>query len=143
MPATDDSSAQPCAPASRSPWPRRLLWLLLLAGALRAEATLALANLVFLLLLLGSGMAFPLDDVPSGVQSALELLPSTALADGLRAVLTAALGDDNKLRLRANTEEASRRSLFGAPTFMIGDEMFWGDDRMEDAITFAAENKAA
>lgn len=60
---------------------------LLLAGALRAEATLALANLVFLLLLLGSGMAFPLDDVPDGARSALELLPSTALADGLRAVL--------------------------------------------------------
>jgi ABC-2 type transport system permease protein len=60
---------------------------LLLSGALRAEATLALANLVFLLLLLGSGMAFPLDDVPDGARSALELLPSTALADGLRAVL--------------------------------------------------------
>ena len=61
---------------------------LLLAGGLRAEATLALANLVFLLLLLGSGMAFPLDDVPSGLRSVLELLPSTALADGLRAVLS-------------------------------------------------------
>ena len=60
---------------------------LLLAGALRAEATLALANLVFLLLLLASGMAFPLDKVPSGARSLLELLPSTALADGLRDVL--------------------------------------------------------
>jgi ABC-2 type transport system permease protein len=60
---------------------------LLVAGVLRAEATLALANLVFLVLLLTSGIAFPLDDVPAGVRTALELLPSTALADGLRAVL--------------------------------------------------------
>jgi len=62
---------------------------LVLAGALRAEATLALANLVFLLLLLGSGMAFPLTDVPAGVRSVLELLPSTALAQGLRTVFAA------------------------------------------------------
>jgi ABC-2 type transport system permease protein len=61
---------------------------LLIAGTLRAEATLALANLVFLLLLLASGIAFPLDDVPSSVRDALALLPSTALADGLRAVLS-------------------------------------------------------
>lgn len=60
---------------------------MLLAGALRAEATLALANLVFLLLLLASGIAFPIDKAPAGVRSALELLPSTALADGLREVL--------------------------------------------------------
>ena len=55
------------------------------------------------------------------------------------AILTAAQGDDNKLRLRTQTEEAMKRALFGAPTFMVGDEMFWGNDRMEDAITFAAE----
>ena len=60
---------------------------LLLAGALRAEATLALANLVFLLLLLGSGIAFPIDDAPDALRTALQALPSTALADGLRAVL--------------------------------------------------------
>ena len=55
------------------------------------------------------------------------------------AILSAAQGDDNKLRLRTQTEEAQRRELFGAPTFMVGDEMFWGNDRMEDAITYAAE----
>jgi ABC-2 type transport system permease protein len=61
---------------------------LLIAGTLRAEASLALANLLFLVLLLASGITFPLDDVPSGVRDALGLLPSTALADGLRSVLT-------------------------------------------------------
>lgn len=54
------------------------------------------------------------------------------------AILTAAQGDENKQRLRTQTEEASRRGLFGAPTFMVNDQMFWGNDRMEDAITFAA-----
>ena len=67
----------------------------------------------------------------------------TGLVPDPDAILSAAQGDENKLRLRANTEEALRRGLFGAPTFMIGDEMFWGNDRMEDAITFAAERKGA
>ena len=65
----------------------------------------------------------------------------TGLVPDPEAILTAAQGDGNKQRLRAQTEEALRRGLFGAPTFMIGDEMFWGNDRMEDAITFAAESK--
>jgi ABC-2 type transport system permease protein len=57
---------------------------LLMAGTLRAEATLALANLVYLLLLLAGGIVVPLDRFPAAVRPALELLPSTALADGLR-----------------------------------------------------------
>jgi ABC-2 type transport system permease protein len=58
---------------------------LLMAGTLRAEATLAAANLVYLLLLLGGGMIIPLAKFPAGVASVLRWLPSTALADGLRA----------------------------------------------------------
>jgi 2-hydroxychromene-2-carboxylate isomerase len=54
------------------------------------------------------------------------------------AVLAAALAPDNKLRLRANTELAGARGIFGAPTFFVGDEMFWGNDRLEDAIAWAA-----
>jgi len=60
---------------------------LLMAGTLRAEATLAGANLVYLLLLVGGGIAVPLDRFPDGVRVVLEGLPSAALADGLRAVL--------------------------------------------------------
>ncbi|POM22313.1 ABC-2 type transporter [Actinomadura rubteroloni] len=60
---------------------------LLMAGTLRAEATLAAANLVYVLLLATGGVVFPLDRFPSGVRSALELLPVSALADGLRDVL--------------------------------------------------------
>ncbi|NWF26352.1 ABC transporter permease [Streptomyces sp. PKU-EA00015] len=60
---------------------------LLMAGTLRAEATLAAANLVFLLLLVGGGVIVPLDRFPGAVASALALLPISALSDGLRDVL--------------------------------------------------------
>ncbi|MFD8610679.1 ABC transporter permease [Streptomyces sp. NPDC059631] len=60
---------------------------LLMAGTLKAEATLAAANLVFLLLLVGGGVIVPLDKFPSGVQDVLALLPVSALSDGLRDVL--------------------------------------------------------
>ncbi|EFQ84103.1 putative ABC transporter [Aeromicrobium marinum DSM 15272] len=57
---------------------------LLIAGTLRAEATLALANLVYILLLVGGGLIVPLSRYPEGVQRGLELLPSGALGQGLR-----------------------------------------------------------
>src|SRR4051812_44801869 len=60
---------------------------LLMAGTLKAEATLAAANLVFLLLLVGGGVMVPLSKFPSGAQDVLALLPITALSDGLRDVL--------------------------------------------------------
>jgi ABC-2 type transport system permease protein len=60
---------------------------LLMAGTMRAEATLAAANLVYVLLLVLGGVIFPLDKFPSGARTALELLPISALTDGLRQVL--------------------------------------------------------
>jgi ABC-2 type transport system permease protein len=60
---------------------------LLMAGTLKAEATLAAANLVFLLLLVGGGVIVPLDKFPGAVQDVLGLLPISALSDGLRDVL--------------------------------------------------------
>ncbi|MFB8774050.1 ABC transporter permease [Streptomyces broussonetiae] len=60
---------------------------LLMAGTLKAEATLAAANLVFLLLLVGGGVIVPLDKFPDGAQDVLGLLPIAALSDGLRDVL--------------------------------------------------------
>lgn len=61
---------------------------LLMAGLLRAEATLAAANLVYLLLLAAGGVIFPLAKFPARVRPVLELLPISALTGGLRAVLT-------------------------------------------------------
>ncbi|WP_042414540.1 ABC transporter permease [Streptacidiphilus anmyonensis] len=60
---------------------------LLMAGTLKAEATLAAANLVFILLLLAGGVIVPLSKFPSAVRPVLEALPISALSDGLRAVL--------------------------------------------------------
>lgn len=57
---------------------------LLIAGTLRAEATLALANLVYVLLLVGGGVLVPLSRYPAGARTALEWLPSGALGQGLR-----------------------------------------------------------
>jgi ABC-2 type transport system permease protein len=65
---------------------------LLLAGTLRAEATLAAANLVYLVLLGVGGVIFPLSKFPAGVQPLLRLLPSGALSDGLHSVLQHAGG---------------------------------------------------
>jgi 2-hydroxychromene-2-carboxylate isomerase len=53
-------------------------------------------------------------------------------------VLAAALSDDNKVRLRSETDEAVRRGIFGAPTFITADgEVFWGNDRLERALRWA------
>jgi ABC-2 type transport system permease protein len=56
---------------------------LLMAGVLRAEATLAAANLLYLLLLVGGAVLTPVDEYPSGMQGVVRLLPSAALANGL------------------------------------------------------------
>ena len=40
-------------------------------------------------------------------------------------------GDDIKNRLRANVDEAVERGAFGAPTFFVNGEMFWGNDRLD------------
>ena len=64
---------------------------------------------------------------------------SEALAKlGLPAqqIVAEAQSDANKLRLREQTEVAASKGIFGGPTFFVGDEMFWGNDRLEDALDF-------
>ena len=65
---------------------------LLMAGTLRAEATLAAANLLYLIMLGLGGVLFPLTKFPPGIRPVLKLLPGGALSDGLRAVLAHASG---------------------------------------------------
>jgi ABC-2 type transport system permease protein len=60
---------------------------LLMAGTLRAEATLAAANLVYLIMLGIGAVVFPLTKFPAGSRHVLLLLPADALSDGLRSVL--------------------------------------------------------
>jgi ABC-2 type transport system permease protein len=60
---------------------------LLMAGTLRAEATLAAANLTYLILLGLGAVLFPFTKFPAGLRPVLQVLPSGALAAGLRSVL--------------------------------------------------------
>lgn len=80
-----------------SAWPAAVLLLLvgtyaftalglLLAGALRPEATLAVANAVFLVLVVVGGVVVPLSSLPSGLAAVVKWLPSAALGEGLRDV---------------------------------------------------------
>jgi 2-hydroxychromene-2-carboxylate isomerase len=75
-------------------------------------------------------------DNPAAVAEVLEGI-------GLPAApwLEAAQSAGNKERLRQQTELARQRGIFGAPTFFAGDEMFWGNDRMEDALVWAARTR--
>ncbi len=61
---------------------------LLMAGTLRAEATLAVANGLFVGLLFLGGMAYPLDRLPAALETIARLLPAAALSETVRAVLT-------------------------------------------------------
>jgi ABC-2 type transport system permease protein len=64
---------------------------LLMAGTLKAEATLAAANLVYLVLLVAGGAVVPLERYPAALQPVVAALPSGALGEGLRA--TVVVGD--------------------------------------------------
>jgi ABC-2 type transport system permease protein len=66
---------------------------LLLAGTLRAEATLALANALFLVFLLLGGVVLPLDRLPPALEMAARLLPAAALSELVRAGLGASRSD--------------------------------------------------
>jgi ABC-2 type transport system permease protein len=60
---------------------------LLVAGTLRAEVVLAVANLVWLVLMFCGGIALPLSRFPDGLAQVLRLLPSAALSEGLHRIL--------------------------------------------------------
>ena len=63
---------------------------LLMAGTLRAEATLAAANLVYVVLLAAGAVVVPLSKYPDSIQPVVAWLPSGALAEGLREVTAGA-----------------------------------------------------
>ncbi len=49
---------------------------------------------------------------------------------------------ENKERLRLQEDEAIRLGIFGAPSFTVGEELFWGNDRLEDAIAYQRRTAA-
>ena len=69
-----------------------------------------------------------------------DLLATLALP--VEEVMARAQLDANKLALRAQTERAAELGLFGAPSFRVGDELFWGNDRLEDALGWAVADAA-
>jgi 2-hydroxychromene-2-carboxylate isomerase len=63
------------------------------------------------------------------------------ILDGLGVDADASIAASNtpatKERLKAQTAEAEARGIFGAPSFTVGDELFWGNDRLEAALAWA------
>ncbi len=62
----------------------------------------------------------------------------TGLGQDADAVIKQAQSDATKAQLRAQTDEASKLGIFGAPSFIASDgELFWGNDRLEAALDWA------
>jgi 2-hydroxychromene-2-carboxylate isomerase len=80
---------------------------------------------------------FVLDEDISRPERLGEVLAELGLPT--KDILNEAQSESAKSRLREQTEEARRRGLFGAPTFFVGTEMFWGNDRLDDALAWACE----
>ena len=58
------------------------------------------------------------------------------------ALIARAKSEAAKEALRRQVDRARDLGLFGAPTFFVGDEMFWGNDRLEDALDWARRGRA-
>ncbi|MBI1187349.1 MAG: 2-hydroxychromene-2-carboxylate isomerase [Alphaproteobacteria bacterium] len=75
-----------------------------------------------------------------------DIADESVVADAIAAaglvpepVLENARAPANRAALRAQTEEAKARGIFGAPSFICADgELFWGHDRLEEALVWAA-----
>ena len=52
-------------------------------------------------------------------------------------VITNAKSEEIEKEYLSNTENARRNKIFGSPSFVVNNEIFWGDDRMEDAISWS------
>jgi 2-hydroxychromene-2-carboxylate isomerase len=76
------------------------------------------------------------DDREIGDEAVIRAILAELGVDG-DVLITAARSEACKAGLRARTDAAQSHGIFGAPTFFVGDDMFWGNDRLEDALAFA------
>ncbi len=66
----------------------------------------------------------------------------TELGHDAAAILARAESPEWKPVLRANTERATELGIFGAPNCVVGTELFWGEESLEDAIAWALSRAA-
>jgi len=81
----------------------------------------------------GAGRSIADTDVVAELLRGLDVAPEPVLAR--------AQSDEIKAKLRAETEAAQRLGIFGAPSFVIGEELFWGNDRLEAALAWARASR--
>ncbi len=82
----------------------------------------------------GEGLDIGSDETLREIVAALGADPDDSLAR--------ARSDDNKARLKRRTEEAQEKGIFGAPSFVAEGELFWGNDRLEQALDWAVRHPA-
>lgn len=61
----------------------------------------------------------------------------TRLGRDATAILARAEAPENLARIEAETDAARKVGIFGSPSFVVGEELFWGDDRLEAALDWA------
>lgn len=81
------------------------------------------------------------EDEPAGQEPNLTLALTEVGVDPER-VLEEARGPRVEEKLQHQTEVAMKLGIFGSPTFAVGNEIFWGDDRLDDAIDWARQTSA-
>jgi 2-hydroxychromene-2-carboxylate isomerase len=85
--------------------------------------------------------AWFLEDKAPGEPEHLALILRSLQKEPERVVSNA-----NSQRIRdkyeAETEVARKLGIFGSPTFVVGEEIFWGDDRLDDAFWWARSRRA-
>lgn len=65
-----------------------------------------------------------------------------ALGQPGRQLIEQAQSAENKQRLREQTEQAETLGIFGAPSFIVDGELFWGNDRLEFALAQYQQSQA-
>ena len=119
-------SARLGVPFSYHPgFPMNTLALMRGLTGLEAEDELLAANVALALF-----KAMWIDNVPGADIDRLGAVLAAAGADPA-AFFAGAQDPANKARLKAQSDEAVARGAFGAPTFFVGDRMWWGHDRMD------------
>lgn len=76
------------------------------------------------------------NDRDIGAQDVVAQILSSIGIDADRA-LAYALGDEQRGQIRRNTERAIALGIFGAPNCVVGGELFWGEETLEDALAWA------